>query len=197
MLGRRDRKPEGSATTTLVGAATGPGKNRATPSRREAEAARKQRLNPSLSRRDAARLRREEARSQRLARVEGMRRGDERYLLPRDRGPVPRALRDLVDARRNVGDLFLPLVLIVFVLSLAGARQTWSLYVNAVLYGVTLLLVLDSFLLARRAGRFVRATFPGETGAKAGRYAVLRAMQFRRLRQPAPQVPSPWSFRQG
>ena len=38
--------------------------------------------------------------------------GEEAYLLPRDQGPVRRYVRDIVDSRRNVLGLFMPVALI-------------------------------------------------------------------------------------
>ena len=51
--------------------------------------------------------------------------GDEAYLLPRDKGPVKRYVRDLVDSRRNVLGLFMPsaLVLVFFITSGGGAQS--------------------------------------------------------------------------
>lgn len=41
-------------------------------------------------------------------RRERMMAGEEAYLLPRDRGPVRRYVRDVVDSRRNLLGLFMP-----------------------------------------------------------------------------------------
>ena len=37
--------------------------------------------------------------------------GEDAYLLPRDKGPVRRYVRDVVDSRRNVLGLFMPAAL--------------------------------------------------------------------------------------
>ena len=39
--------------------------------------------------------------------------GDQRYLLPRDRGPVRAYVRDLVDSRPHLSGLFMPLAILV------------------------------------------------------------------------------------
>ena len=52
----------------------------------------------------------------------GMKAGDERYLLPRDRGPVRRFVRDYVDTRLNMAEFAMPLLLIVSLLAQGG----WS-----------------------------------------------------------------------
>ena len=94
-------------------------KNRPTPKRRDQEAARKRPLvqnNPrELKRMDRAK-RREESAKMRQAMVTG----DEKHLPPRDKGPVRRFVRDSVDARFNLGEWLLPLMLAVLALSLAA-----------------------------------------------------------------------------
>ena len=49
---------------------------------------------------------------------ERMMAGDERYLLPRDRGKVRAYVRDLVDSRRNVAGILLPIAVLSFVILL-------------------------------------------------------------------------------
>ena len=55
-----------------------------------------------------------------LARInrEKMMAGDEKHLLPRDRGKVRAYVRDLVDTRRNVAGILLPIALLSFVVLL-------------------------------------------------------------------------------
>ncbi|MBU3751182.1 MAG: DUF3043 domain-containing protein, partial [Mycobacterium sp.] len=53
---------------------------------------------------------------------ERMMSGEEAYLLPRDKGPVRRYVRDVVDARRKLLGLFLPLSLILIFLMLAAPK---------------------------------------------------------------------------
>ena len=42
-----------------------------------------------------------------------MRTGDERYLPPRDKGPVKRFIRDFVDSRFSFIELMIPLLLVI------------------------------------------------------------------------------------
>ncbi len=57
--------------------------------------------------------------------------GDERYFLERDKGPVRRFLRDYVDSRRTVAEFFLPMILVVLLLSFVpfpadfGCSRRW------------------------------------------------------------------------
>lgn len=123
-------------------------------------------------------------------RRERMMAGEESFLLPRDRGPVRRYVRDLVDSRRHVLGLFMPsaIVLIVVMLGLPPKLQ----YVISLLMLVFITaMAVDAVLLGRKVNRAVAAKFPDstETGFKLGYYAAGRASQLRRMRIPRPMVP--------
>jgi hypothetical protein len=175
-------------------------KGRATPKRREAEAKRRgpvappprstreamkrnkelRKANPQTKedRREAAKVRRERMMS-----------GDDKYLLPRDRGPVKAYVRDLVDSRRNLLGLFMPLAVLVFVALLIPApkiQQYATLLCTLLLLGM----IVEGFLSGRRISKQVRAKFPKETvaGRSVGFYAFIRASQIRKLRVPKPRV---------
>jgi hypothetical protein len=144
-------------------------------------------VNPPKDRREWARQQREEARRRRAQLRAGLMRGDERYLPARDKGPVRAHLRDLVDARRNAGELLLPGLLIVLVLSLipryfAQALSSW-LWLTIVLTVVT-----DSIWLVIKARRRVRERFPDAPTRGTASYVILRSMQIRRFRVPPPRV---------
>ncbi|MFL6141237.1 MAG: DUF3043 domain-containing protein [Labedaea sp.] len=177
-----------------------PGKGRPTPKRREAEgrrrgpvpapprttreAMRRSRGNKE-ERKELAAKRREIRTSQR----QRMMAGDEQYLPARDRGPVKGYVRNLVDSRRSLLGLFMPLAIVVFVALLAPNRALQS---YATLFCLVLLLamVLEGMLNGRRYTRLARAKFPKEsfTGLSVGWYAFIRASQIRRLRIPKPRV---------
>jgi hypothetical protein len=164
------------------------GKGRPTPKRRQAQATRKLVEAPPANRKEAMKRMRERQREERVEAREGMLRGDERYLLPRDRGPVRALVRDIVDSRRNVGTWFLAGAFVVLIggsipvpAVRSGANLVWLLLVLA--------LVVDAFVLARGVKRAVRDRFPDEK--KFGGlylYGVLRSTVFRRMRTPRPRV---------
>ena len=58
---------------------------------------------------------RERQRQERAEASAGMRAGDERYLLARDRGPERALVRNIVDSRRTVGTWFFAGALIVLI----------------------------------------------------------------------------------
>lgn len=114
--------------------------------------------------------------------------GDEAYLLPRDKGPVRRYARDIVDSRRSALSYFMPaaLGLIFFSMALPQLQQ----YMSLAMLAVMVIMAIDGILLARKVNKAVDAKFPnsGETHLKLGVYAVGRATQIRRMRTPRPRV---------
>lgn len=202
MLGRRKATDDSTATLTPEG----PGKNRPTPRRREAVAARRQPLVPT-SRSAAGKGKggkgggrgggkevREAARLERMKARQLMMSGDERYLAARDKGPVRRLARDVVDSRWNLGELLLPVMVLVLVLSFVGGsmqQRNPQIYsaIFAITYGMVLLSAIDAFLMTRRLKRQVAERFGSEAWVRGtSMYAVMRAFQIRRTRVPKPQV---------
>lgn len=162
------------------------GKGRPTPSRREAQAAKAQ---PIVGSRDkAARKvqRQKEAEVRERARV-GMMQGDERYLTPRDKGPQRRFVRDYVDARISIGEFLIPAMLVVLLMTFLP--PTWQVYSLIAIWAYLGLSVIDAVLLGLTLRRKLTAKF-GEANVQPGYrwYAAMRAMQFRMLRMPKPQV---------
>lgn len=132
---------------------------------------------------------REDRRRERAEALQGMRQGDERYLMARDRGPERRLVRDIVDSRRNIGSYFILGALIVLVGSITKIGIV-VLVSNILWFLLAFLMVVDSFLIARRVKKLVRERFP-KTDQRMGSlqlYGVMRALQFRRFRTPNPQV---------
>jgi hypothetical protein len=187
----RRRNPEDSSTTTLAqpadDASVPQGKGKPTPKRREAEQARKQRVKPPLTRREQMRRDRERMKASRAKQREGVAKGDERYLLKRDQGDVRRFIRDYVDSRRTISEFFLPLVLVILVLSMVGTVQI-QVFSTLFMFATMLMVILDLVLLNVRVKREVRKRFPEDQQRGHGLYAIARATQIRKLRLPKPNV---------
>jgi hypothetical protein len=116
--------------------------------------------------------------------------GEDAYLLPRDKGPVRRFVRDVVDSRRSVLGLFMPAALgLIFIMLAVPSVQIQRLLSPAMLV-LVLIMVVDGFLVGRKVNKLVNAKFPDntESGWKLGFYAASRASQLRRMRAPRPQV---------
>jgi hypothetical protein len=168
-----------------------PGKGKPTPRRREAQRRRTGPVAPPpRTRREAYRRMREQSADRRATTREGMRSGDERFLMARDRGPERRLVRDIVDSRRNVGVLFLLMALVyaasIFVSNIQVKAAATSLWLT-----VLALLIVDSLVLGLRIRKLVRQRFP-DTKQRMGSlvfYGITRATMVRRWRAPKPQVP--------
>ena len=127
-------------------------------------------------------------RAQMADRRERMMAGDEAYLLPRDRGPIRRYVRDVVDARRNVLGLFMPAALALIFVMLAVPRVQF--FISPAMLVLVAIMAVDGLFLARKVGKLVDVKFPGNTESrwKLGFYAASRASQLRRMRAPRPRV---------
>ena len=171
------------------------GKGRPTPKRREVEQANRRpivgagaapRPGATKEERKAARVaRRELAQRERKLSRQALSTGDEKYLPPRDAGPARRYARDVVDARRNVGEYFMYFALVAVVMSFLRPTALISILV---LYAVMIAVVVDSVFLFRRVQRGATAKFGADQARGTGRYAIMRALQVRRLRLPKPKV---------
>ncbi|MDV3222855.1 DUF3043 domain-containing protein [Intrasporangium sp.] len=160
-------------------------KNRPTPKRREREAANRRPL--IVDDRKAAKARDKVARREAMAKQRaGMLTGDDRYLPVRDKGPRRRFIRDAVDARWNIGEFMLPVMLLVLLLSFI--RESWALMsVFILVYGLILVAIIDAVLMWLRTKKKVIAKF-GQAEKGDAFYAVMRAFQMRRTRMPKPLV---------
>ncbi|HVK24369.1 MAG TPA: DUF3043 domain-containing protein [Actinokineospora sp.] len=177
-----------------------PGKGRPTPKRREAEGRKRGPVAPPpKTTREAMRRARgskEERKAQaaknkerRMQTRQRMLDGDEKYLMPRDRGPVKAYVRDLVDSKRNLLGLFMPLALVV-VLSMFVQNFAVQQYATLASLVMLILMIVEGVINGRRFTRLARVKFPKENirGASIGWYAFVRASQIRKLRAPKPRV---------
>lgn len=161
-------------------------KGKPTPKRKEAEAALRRPLVPE-DRKAAQRAAREQAREERARVRTAQLSGDESALPPKDRGPVKRYIRDMVDSRLNVGEIILPLMLVVLVLTFLPIRvaQFGGLLV---VWVILLAAVIDTWLLWRRVKKRVTEKFGAPPPKGSASYTVMRSFQMRISRIPRPQV---------
>jgi hypothetical protein len=140
---------------------------------------------PKQARALSRQRRQEDARDRR----EGLMNGDDRYLTVRDKGPVRRYVRDIVDARQNAGSVFFFGTIIVLVLTMIPT-YTVQLGANLAFLAMLLAIAVDSVLLARRIRSRVGAKFPkhDERFGSLYFYGIMRALSFRKMRAPKPQV---------
>ncbi|MEZ0581066.1 DUF3043 domain-containing protein [Nocardioides sp. MH1] len=163
------------------------GKGRPTPKRKEAEAAARAKARGPRTRKErAAREREFKGENSRKIR-EGMKAGDERYLLPRDKGPVRRFIRDFVDSRFTIIELLIPLLVVCMLLGYSGNGAMAS--AGFLVTIVTLVFVaVDAVLLRRRVRKELARRFPQESVKGTTWYAISRSMQMKFMRMPKAQV---------
>jgi len=183
--------PAGSAdsgehTAHLVKAA---GKGRPTPRRSEAQDRRPgPPPPPPTTRKEAYRRMREQQSARRGDARQAAARGDDAFLPARDRGPVRRTVRDVVDSRRNVGSWFLAIAGVALIGTFVPSAAIRG-YASFLLFGFFLLLIVDSVVLNRKIKRTLAARFPAETKTRgASWYGISRATMIRRWRFPKPDV---------
>jgi len=192
---RRTRpEPEPAVTLTKQTPATAPvrgsaAKGRPTPKRRDADPRRRGPVAPPpTTRREAYKRMKADGSDKRTAVRESARRGEDSALPTRDRGPVRRLVRDIVDTRRSVASLFLPFA----VLFLAGYFIPSGNAQNYLVLSWTvffLLVIADSISLGVRISRTVKARFPDEPKSRGTTfYGIQRSTMIRRWRFPKPAV---------
>jgi hypothetical protein len=181
MFGRR----KGGTPATPVATERPGAKNRPTPKRSVAEAANKRPLVPT-DRKVAGKASKDQLREQRIRQRQAMLSGDERYLPARDAGPERRFVRDYIDARWNFGEFMLPVVALVFALTLTRSG-TILLFVTVLVYALILAAIVDAVFLRFRLRKLMTAKF-GDMPRGTVFYGITRSLQIRRWRMPRPKV---------
>lgn len=142
------------------------------------------------NRREAYKQMRERQKVERAEASAGMRAGDERYLLARDRGAERALVRAIVDSKRTAGTWFFAGAIIVFIGSTGAMPREVQLGANLLWAVLAIAVVVDSVLISRRVKSLVTARFPATTQRMGSLYlyGVMRGLTFRRMRVPKPQV---------
>jgi hypothetical protein len=171
-------------------------KGKPTPKRREAEARKRGPVAPApkttreaMKRSRQTRGTKEDRRAVAKERRERMMAGDDKYLMPRDRGPLKAYVRDLVDSRRNLLGLFMPLAILVFVALLIPNPLVQN-YATLLCLAMLIMMIFEGILNGRRVAKLVRLKFPKDPirGFSIGWYAFVRGSQIRKLRVPKPRL---------
>ncbi|MET9651731.1 DUF3043 domain-containing protein [Streptomyces sp. NPDC006460] len=162
-------------------------KGRPTPKRSEAQTQRRRAATVPTDRKEAAKRQREARRTDLARQREALASGDERYLPARDKGPVRRFVRDFVDSRFAIAEFFLPMAVVILVLSMIRVPSLQNISLLLWL-GVIVLIVIDSIGIWLRLKKQLNERFPNEPKRGAVAYGLMRTLQMRRLRLPKPQV---------
>ncbi len=190
MFGRNSSKQVAAATPAdVIPAESGTSaKGRATPTRKEAEAARKTRLGAlPADPRERRRAEKEANRSSYDRSRRALRSGDERHYPARDQGPAKAFVRDYVDGRIRLLEMLMPLVILCWATLLMHNTSIY-IYSSFVMEIVVVLGIGLGVLLSRRVKKQVTLDFSAEEARGTGFYAFSRAVMPRFLRQPKPRV---------
>ena len=163
-------------------------KGRPTPKRSVAEASRRQPI--TGSRAPAAPRTKEDkakARTARATRYEAMRRGEAWALNPRDRGPARALARDFVDSKRRASEYYMYILVVLLVAVFLRSKAAQE-FISPLVLVLILVIVVDASLIRRSLRRLLAERLPGESTRGLTVYAVMRALQIRRFRVPAPRV---------
>jgi len=188
------QSPDGPAETNQPNSASSTprpaeaAKGRPTPKRSEAERNRRQPI--TGSRAPAAPRTPEDkakARSDRTRRYDAMKAGESWALNPRDRGPARALARDYIDSKRRVSEYYM-YILVLLLVGVFVRDKVVQTYLSPLILVLVLVVVIDAQLIRYRLRRLVSERLPGESTRGLTWYAVMRALQIRRFRVPAPRV---------
>ncbi len=182
--------PDADAAAARPG--TTAGKGRPTPKRSESERRRRPFTAPG-DRKEANRQYRDRQRQERTRRQQGLQRGEQWALPPRDRGPVKELARDYVDSRRRLSEFYMYGLLVLLALLFVRNALVQSIVPLVVLIAVMIMLV-EGIFIGRRVRTLAEERLPGESTRGVRLYAAMRALQIRRLRMPKPRIKPGESF---
>lgn len=154
------------------------GKGAPTPTRKQAEAARRQRVNPVLTKKEA-----------RVHERDARRANQAKAMAAQDRQPERVLMRDYIDARFNVTEILLPAWILVLAVSLLGTR--WPLLVEIsvfVVWGLLVLAAVDLYVMWRGYKKLLATKVQNASTRGLLMLAINRALSIRPWRAPAPRV---------
>jgi Protein of unknown function (DUF3043) len=163
-------------------------KGRPTPKRSEAERHRRQPITGSRAPagprtpEDKAR-----AKTDRARKYDAMKAGEAWALNPRDRGPARALARDYIDSKRRVSEYYM-YILVVLLVAIFVRNKTAQTYLSPLILVLVVVIVIDAQFIRYRLRKLVSERLPGESTRGLTMYAVMRALQIRRFRVPAPRV---------
>lgn len=176
----RRNKSEAPEPTDFSSPLPEPGRKKEgpTPSRKEAEAARRQRVNRQLTPKEA---RREASNNNRRERM--------RALNAREAQPEKALMRDYIDSRFSIGEFLLPSLVII--LALSFLNSVWpgiTLLATILMYAYIIGVILDGFIMWRGFKRVLAERLPNVSPKGLLMYGMNRMIQIRRFRMPAPRL---------
>ena len=186
------QSPDASAEAKQPRSSAEAAKGRPTPKRSEAERNRRQPITGSGSRSRAPaspRTPEEKARARgdRARKYEAMKQGESWALNPRDRGPAKALARDYIDSKRRISEYYM-YILVILLAAVFLRNKTEQQYISPLVLVLVVIIVIDAQVIRRSLRKLVGERLPGESTRGLTMYAVMRALQIRRFRMPAPRV---------
>jgi hypothetical protein len=117
--------------------------------------------------------------------------GNDADMLPRDKGPVKRYIRDYIDARLSICEFFLPVAIAALVTSFVTMGKSMVIYnmVIVVVWTYITVILIDTVILNIKLRKKLLAKFSEEEVKKSGFllfYILTRSTQLRKMRLPKP-----------
>jgi hypothetical protein len=182
------QSPDGPAEAKQPRSPAEAAKGRPTPKRSVAERNRRQPITgsraPTTPRTPEDKAK---ARTDRARKYEAMKRGESWALNPRDRGPARALVRDYIDAKRRISEYYM-YILVVLLAAIFIRNKAAQTYISPLVLALVVVIVIDAQFIRRAIRRLVSERLPGESTRGLTVYAVMRALQIRRFRVPAPRV---------
>jgi Protein of unknown function (DUF3043) len=182
------QSPDGPAEEKQPRSPAEAAKGRPTPKRSEAERNRRQPI--TGSRAPAAPRTSEDkakARTDRSRRYEAMKAGEAWALNPRDRGPAKALARDYIDSKRRISEYYMYLLVVLLAVVFVRSKSVQT-YLSPLVLVLVLVIVIEAQFIRYRLRRLVAERLPGESTRGLTWYAVMRGLQIRRFRIPAPRI---------
>jgi hypothetical protein len=153
-------------------------KDRPTPTRKEAEAARRQRMTTTLSKKEAR------AASSRQNRAERM-----KAVSAREAAPEKVLMRDYIDSRFNLGEFLLPAVVVILAVTILGSYwPTVTVVATMAMYLFIIGVFVDGYLMWRGFKKVLASRLPKASPKGLLLYGMTRSTQIRRFRSPPPRI---------
>ena len=160
------------------------------PTRKRSEAERNRRQPITGSRAPAAPRTPEDksrAKTDRARKYDAMKRGESWALNPRDRGPTRALARDYIDSKRRISEYYM-YILVVLLVAVFVRNKSLQAYVSPFVLVLVVIIVVDAQFIRHGLRKLINERLPGESTRGLTMYAVMRALQIRRFRMPAPRV---------
>lgn len=157
-------------------------KKGATPTRREAEAARMERLHPNKSPKEQRKANRQAKFKSQQETWEKVEKGAERSLL-----------RDFVDTRWTISEFLMPAMILIMaaMLAVSGMGEAGfvaSTYIAFGLWFIFILAIINIWIMWRSYKRLLDERVPNANKRGLLMYMVNRSMMIRRFRRPGPRI---------